>query len=757
MKRTVSVIFLLCTILCFLTSCFNGTSLDYSLASEKTVKEDGKETGKNTQEDNIGSIPAKYWGSWIQMDTGKEYYIDSKYVYNSINTNKKYSKSNYNILSFHLDGNNVLSNGSVVLFRKGGDNRSFSLQVTGFSDTIGRAISSGKQGVSGRRQNKNNSADTQTTTSTNNGVISFTNAVADDTQKVSISDGITETSVMVTPTFDGENLGSIPIVESNMYGFKTTFTIDGDEQGICYGNYYKKYTLTLNIENVGTTDCSTSVYNITCENPNLIIQGETSGNFSTIKAGDSKQLKIPVVYGKLDEEYIDVPISFSITDSVYARTWNDTISVRFYKGTVALKINSRNFDSSSYAKLNGFVIYPDGRSKRFTVSAGNTSTVLIPWCERDYILAFSGASAENEMAYSFGFSKKTELADLSGTWKIADINAYESNDSAQTPYRVTDLTKPIKAYLKDGDIDFYKINNKSIEVKFEPVSVISYEVKEYENGNNDGFVTAGESHYLDVKMVNNTNFDLRNVNISLSSISEYVTITRSSYDRGNMQSGYYYSLSDSAYYESGCDMMISYASAGEKAYTDSAFKFTVSSTCPAGIELPFTITFTDSAGNTWTDNLTIPVYGTQAKIELVKEDNYEVKEYENGNNDGLVTPGESHYLDIKFTNSGKSTALGVNVQLSTSTEFVTITRNSYDRGNLQTGYYYTLSDSAYYDSGCDLMTYYASAGEKAYTDSAFKFTVSSTCPAGIELPFTITFTDSAGNIWSDSLSIPVNE
>ena len=44
--------------------------------------------------------------------------------------------------------------------------------------------------------------------------------------------------------------GTIPIVEKGMYGFKTTYSIDSDAQGFCYGNLIKTYKLTLKINNI---------------------------------------------------------------------------------------------------------------------------------------------------------------------------------------------------------------------------------------------------------------------------------------------------------------------------------------------------------------------------------------------------------------------------------------------------------------------------------------------------------------------------
>ena len=717
--------------------------------TETSWKKTSTESSQTTTDTDtqVGNITREYWGSWIRMDTGDEYYIDSAKIYKSSSSNKKYSVLSTEIGGYTLESNNILKNGSIVYFRKGGNARSFSIKASGFSDvysTSNRAISTGKQNVSGRREDQDNSADSQTSISASDGTISFTDAVAGDTQTVTVDDGISKGRIAVTPKYNGENMGTVPLIESGTYGFKVTYSIDGDSQGFCFGNYYKTYTLSLNLNNIGSEICETSVYEVSYSDSNLqIIDGNLTGNFSSIEAGKAKTLSFSIRYGKLETEYIDVPISISITDSKYERTWIDSVTLRFYKGLVSLKINSRNFDASSNATLNGFAIYPDGRSNRFTVSAGNIATILLPWSVNNYTLVFSGATASNEMAYSFGFAKTTKLADLSGTWSISDINAYESNNSVNTAYTVSNLSEPIKAYLKNGDIDFYTVNCKNIEVKFEPVSVVGYAVKEYENGNADDLVTPGESHYLDVKVNNSTDSEIAGVSLKLSTTSSYVTLVRDSYTIGDMHAKYYYSLTDSASSSSYCYLMNS-------SYSGNAFKFSVSSDCPNGTELPFTVTFTDSSGNTWTDSFNITVHTTQAVISLANDNyaNCSVKEYENGNNDGLVTPGESHYLDIKAYNSGASTALGVSVKLSTTSSYVTLVRDSYEIGDMDAKYYYSLTDSSSDSSYCSLM--YSS-----YSNKAFKFSVSSDCPDGTELPFIVTFTDSSGNTWTDSFKISV--
>ena len=185
--------------------------------------------------------------------------------------------------------------GNIRYFKKGGVSRDFSIQIAGFSDSYSRAAraaSTGQQGITGRRENGNNPSDTETTTSEADGKTEFTDAVADDPQIITIDDG---TSVEVTPEYDGQDMGTIPIVEKGMYGFKTIYSIDSDEQGFCYGNMYKTYSLVLNLKNIGYITCATSVYEISCEDPNFeFVSGSKNGNFSSIESGSAKNVELKV-------------------------------------------------------------------------------------------------------------------------------------------------------------------------------------------------------------------------------------------------------------------------------------------------------------------------------------------------------------------------------------------------------------------------------------------------------------------------------
>ena len=54
----------------------------------KGTNPEDENNGENRKSHTAITIPSEYWGTWIQMDTGDEYYIDNEKIY------KKYY--NYN-------------------------------------------------------------------------------------------------------------------------------------------------------------------------------------------------------------------------------------------------------------------------------------------------------------------------------------------------------------------------------------------------------------------------------------------------------------------------------------------------------------------------------------------------------------------------------------------------------------------------------------------------------------------------------------
>jgi hypothetical protein len=269
------------------------------------------------------------------------------------------------------------------------------------------------------------------------------------------------------------------------------------------------------------------------------------------------------------------------------------------------------------------------------------------------------------------------------------------------------------------------------------------------NGNRDGSIQPSESGYLDIRVKNNTNSS-QSVSAVLSTASNYVTIDQGTGTLGDLSAGYYTTLTNDY---NGPSSTASYATLLASRNLAKAFKFTISNSCPVGTDIPFTVTFTDTWGNTWTDTLTIPVVGTGASIGINTPvtDNYRISEAANGNDDGKANPHETHYLDIRVKNGGSSRVRGLQAVLSTASNYVTIDQGTATLGDLSAGYYQTLTrprGASSYASSTTLLY-------SGYSSQAFKFTISSTCPVGTDIPFTVTFTDSWGNVWTDTLTIPV--
>ena len=534
---------------------------------------------------------------------------------------------------------------------------------------------------------------------------------------------------------------------------------------------------------LGSITCATSTYEITCEDPNLnFISGSLDGNFSSIEPKASKTLKFEVYYGCLDEEYVDVPIKISIIDSKYQRTWNDSITLRFHKGLVALKVNSRNFDSNSSAKLNGFFIYPDGRSKRFTVQSGNVSTISIPWSTKDYIIAFSGATASNEMAYSFGFSETATLADLSGTWSIEDIIAYESNNTVVDAYKITDLSNSVKAYLSDGDIDFYIINNSSISLGYEP---ITYHAKSYTDSNSttnvynnmDGQINPGETITMDIRLQNIVDTLVEDINLTLSSESNYISFLEPTKSYGSMKGGYYKTQYGAQYYSNNDNYKYGYTS--EYYYSSLRYPysgeldpsygwtFTIDKDTPYNTIIPIKLTFSDKTGKQWFESFNLEVL--KPGIEIVYHDN----SYSDSlnitnpynNKDGNINPGETISMDIRIQNKGSSRAIDVISKLSTTSPYVTLTSNEKSYGSISGGYYKTQYGAQYYSNNDNYKygytsEYYYSSLRYPYSGEldpsyGWTFTIDKDTPYDTIIPFNLEFTDKNGDTWTDSFNVTV--
>lgn len=447
----------------------------FSGCKEPGVSNDTQNPTDDVQQNpNSEKISKEYWGTWIRMDTGDEYTITDRCV--TVN-----GRTTNGIGEITLESENVLKYGSSDtaprLFRKGGSNRTFYTKLAGFSSVNGRGIGIGSQGISGRevgRKNTDNNSDTQTVVSDEDGNVTFTDAVPDNTQEITVkTENGDDITIEVTPKFDGEHIGTIPLVEDG-YSFKTTYSISGDLNGYYYANNYDTYPLKITMKNIGDSVCPTALYEVSCSDNNFIFTGSKDGVFTTILPNDIRTLEYYVSYGNLIDEYKDVTIDIAITDSVTNRTWIDSVTLRFYRKPVYVSVNTFNPNRLNSAKLNGFVITPDGKSKYFSVKHNDIVNVLLPWSSvaNPIKIVFSGATADYEMYYAFTTSsEKLTYMDIfdwdsfvnnsSGTDQFNIVTSYENptrNDTENTSSYIEDGVGITKSFIQLGDIDYFTVN-----------------------------------------------------------------------------------------------------------------------------------------------------------------------------------------------------------------------------------------------------------------------------------------------------------
>jgi len=80
------------------------------------------------------------------MDSGEEFYINAQDVYKRTYKTNQYNQSNqtetytdavvaYPLPSYSFDGENIITNGNIYYFRKGGSNRNFSATISGLQSS----------------------------------------------------------------------------------------------------------------------------------------------------------------------------------------------------------------------------------------------------------------------------------------------------------------------------------------------------------------------------------------------------------------------------------------------------------------------------------------------------------------------------------------------------------------------------------------------------------------------------------------------
>ena len=472
-----------------------GSSLSTSGTVTVTITYEGKTTTFTITVAAKPVITANdyFWGTWVRMDNGKEYEVLETSVVQGTN-NYKVTASDSTTLSvntlgtFTKESDGVIVCNNIPYYRKGGANLEYSLKLVGFT-TNGRAAGIAMSGIKGKGKSekyKNFESDGE---SDSKGEIKLKAPTANDTQTVEISNG---NDIVVIPGLkinnSGDYMGTVALVGKDDYNLKITGIISDDQKdnGYLFGNNAKTYNMQLTITNISENKCSTSGCSIESEDSNLVLSSETNlkgFTISTLAGNATKTINISLTYGEITAPYVDTGITVTIKNPFTDQEWKDYIPLRFFKGTIPITIAAKNPENNNNAALNGFVIYPDGNNQFFAIKNNSCSAVFVPTfgSKKPYMLVFSGATVTSQLDDSTEMYYTVEPASLNPRTVVTDgdlevilpyITFGGDNHSETTAYSVT---QGFESYLREGEIDYYKITADS-DTYYGPGGSVFYSV-----------------------------------------------------------------------------------------------------------------------------------------------------------------------------------------------------------------------------------------------------------------------------------------
>jgi hypothetical protein len=391
------------------------------------------------------------WGEWFRIDTNETWYISGNSISCSNNSEKSVTllRQSENVIRVTEGGR------EYYLYASRLPNASFTGKVAGFDDiqqSMARNVAGGQGSIKVVVESLDNETSTTVTTD-NDGDFIVEGIIPGDDYKITpvIEDSAIGEPVIVTPVADGDDVGTITIVESNDLNFKVSIGSSGGLSMLSARDYNTigsssstnpSYSFTITVQNTGRTDATAATYQLSLDNGLTMTSGLTEGILGTIEPGRSKTISITLQCspGSISGDHAFKKIKVTITDPINDnRVWEDSVSLRFFKETIRMRLSNN---------AQGVVISPANETYRLS----NNNPVQIPKLTNgDYLFVFCGATADTEAAYSL------QIADLSYQDNELGIDTarYEPNQTEETAVRITG---GIRAYLHKNDIDYYKFS-----------------------------------------------------------------------------------------------------------------------------------------------------------------------------------------------------------------------------------------------------------------------------------------------------------
>ena len=268
------------------------------------------------------------------------------------------------------------------------------------------------------------------------------------------------------------------------------------------------------------------------------------------------------------------------------------------------------------------------------------------------------------------------------------------------------------------------------EKPYIPANLIlsAIDIKEV-SGNGDNIPNRGEDLTLTPKFTNNGISSTNLLTVNMSSTSQYATISKNSADYiqfNKLESGQSTSIP-------------SYIGTNVVPWNKSLF-ITINKDVPANTIIPLVFKVTDEFGNKWDINGSITILGINNNLILSAIDIKEVS----GNGDNIPNRGEDLTLTPKFTNNGISSTNLLTVNMSSTSQYATISKNSADYiqfNKLESGQSTSIPS-------------YIGTNVVPWNKSLF-ITINKDVPANTIIPLVFKVTDEFGNKWDINSTILV--
>ncbi len=658
------------------------------------------EPSGSATENDVPIVTAKYtreyWGEWRSLDQSETWLISSTSIKvngSEMTSNVVLSKPSDNVIAVNRDKR------TYCIYAI----RTASSLIKGNVKSIDASRGSEEGYLSVIIQNVKDRNDRIETQTNESGEFTADDLVLGDAYNVTIG----SSSINVTPSYDGEDIGTVTL----KHGVNFKVLVSNTNRDMYAGAVY--YSMNLIIENIGDENCTAASYSLTWDD-GLDVRNNYSEGFllRTVASGETKTIPISVRCEPIDSNYEIRKLNLRITDKD-GNIWDDSVSLKFYGDSATI-----NVVSEDERPISGVII---GDGKTFSITNKNNYSVIVPIIDEEYLMVFSGAianaSRNTECAYSVGVDCTATSAEKLLTELNLDTNSYEPNDDEINATKISS-GKTIVSYLYENDIDYYSCslnrasdsqaaiinNSKDVELK-------GFKISKTTNG--DYSANPGETVYFDLCLNNRRDYTLENPELTLSCNTEGVAFGRASSSWSQLQGGKY--------------LNSRYNNLDSEVYCDSTkYNYYISLDPDYDIENPIEINWSITCDNAadMTGSFIIPVSYVDGNVEL---QGYQITN--TNNDDYAANPGETVFFDLCFKNTGNSTLMNLGLNLTSNNEEVIVEKNYGSWNQLQGGLYI---NSYEYNLGSETYQYLPSYNYCISVDS--KYDVSNP----IELEWTVT-------------------